>query len=259
MPLCAAACRSLQGRSCKHTSFLTFLTFWQPEGQGFDPPQLHQSSRRRHKKLWRLPSFEGRWPALWMRARRRNRSSADSPSTCSTLRRRQRCCDHRNRHRCRARIHPRDRPRAARLAAATRGDRAALRAAAFACAHARGLTSSPGSNEAVQARAAPRGGGPRLPPFRRKSVLDGPPGRGDPRLDRSPLVGAYPPNRLTKPLRRSTDEMRAPRSAVDGPHTWCARARAASQRARARRSTTDGRGLHGDGGGSHPDLPEGGT
>jgi hypothetical protein len=42
MPLCAAPCRCSQSRRRKYALLITLLADWQSEGQGFDPPQLHQ-------------------------------------------------------------------------------------------------------------------------------------------------------------------------------------------------------------------------
>ena len=42
MQPCAAPCRSLQGRRRKYALLLASGSFWQSEGRGFDPPQLHQ-------------------------------------------------------------------------------------------------------------------------------------------------------------------------------------------------------------------------
>ena len=73
LPQDAGICRALPAAERKYPLLLTLLGYWQSEGQGFDPPQLHQS--------YRSPVAELRGGAFaWMRP-----LSASVPPGCRLL------------------------------------------------------------------------------------------------------------------------------------------------------------------------------
>ena len=80
----AAYCSPLQGRRRKYTLFLTLLTDWPTEGQGFDPPQLHQQNLLRPCESRAFFLFV--WPRISLKPRQRSQLTYQQKTNPDQLR-----------------------------------------------------------------------------------------------------------------------------------------------------------------------------